>query len=189
MKILTTTKILLVIATVALSGQLKAQQPGYYFMPEIGNVNLSIDSRFTLSNSKLNEDNIETGITGGYRTDNNLLFEVSWLHSDSVDFIDLGETYNFRNARIMLGYQMALNKHINFVPKVGFTFWELEGEEGIFLNPGPEATSRLSGNDLYWSLGFEMPVSENVKLQLNHANNGYEFGRTETTSFGVVIEF
>ncbi|TQV71533.1 porin family protein [Aliikangiella marina] len=168
---------------------LHAQQPSFYLIPQVGNVNLSIDSDYTLSNVKLNEDNIESGITAGLITDSHLMVELSILHSDSIDFFDIGDTYNFSQYQLMLGYQVELNEHIRFIPKVGLSFWDLDGEEGVFLNPGTEATSNLDGNDLYWSLGFDFPVTERISLQLSYANNGYEFGRTETTSFGVRFEF
>lgn len=165
------------------------EQPTFYITPQIGNVNLSIDGEYTLSNTNLSEDNIESGIAAGIQTESNIVLEVGVLYSDSIDLFDFGDTYNFSQIQALVGYEFQPNEHFIFTPKIGFSFWDLEGEEGIFLNPGNEATSSLDGNDFIWSLDFEFPVYEHVNIHFSYANNNFEFGKAETTTFGVTFEF
>ena len=84
-----------------------------------------------------------------------------------------------------MGYQYDINEYFRLVPRIGFNWRELEGQEGIFLNPASRATSLLDDNDIFWRIDFDFLESENFSPQLNDSDINLEVGSVEATSLGV----
>ncbi|WP_444994835.1 outer membrane beta-barrel protein [Aliikangiella sp. IMCC44359] len=185
-------KFLTVIGCCAVSYSSLASNGSFFVTPQVGDVNTKIKMEYTFENNdnpQLSSDNIEVGVSAGYQFNSDFSIEAVLLRNDTADVFEMGDTYNIDQKQLMLGYTFKVNQHFQIVPKIGISYWEFDGKEGSFLNPGPEEESHFSGSELVWKLAFEIPINNLIQLQLTYSDNNYDFGKAQTTSFGVKFEF
>ena len=130
------------------------------------------------------EDTFLEGLIVGYRFDAGGIAELAYSDSDSDGLLGLSDSLNLGEIRLSGGYAIALGERFSLAPKIGISFWSLEGSEGIFLNPGPEETRELDGEDVFFELTGGFEITQRWGLFLSHSRGNYDFGDANATKLG-----
>ncbi|WP_226894471.1 MULTISPECIES: outer membrane beta-barrel protein [Pseudoalteromonas] len=156
---------------------------------ELGTSKIAVDKDFAILKEDFDTDGLSINYVLGYKFANNVVTEANVAYSSSDILFGTFDSYETYEIKAMAGYSFDLATYFKVVPMVGFSHWELETKQGLFLNPGPEAEEEFSGTDFTYKVRFEVPVSDLVLLSLSYANTEAEFGRNETTQIGILFEF
>ena len=92
-------------------------------------------------------------------------------------------------TKLGVGYRLKTNESFSFLAKAGVSFWDLDVEEGFFLNPGPELGGGSDGTDLFIEVGGEFRIGERFGITLIHSRDSYDVGDSSATRIGVRYYF
>ncbi len=138
----------------------------------------------------LNDENTTVGgLIVGYRFDTGGIAELTYSGADSDNLLNLGDSLSLDEIRLSGGYAVALGKRFSLTPKIGISFWRLEGSEGILLNPGPEEVRKLDGEDVFFELTGGFEITSRWTLFLSHSRGNYNFGDSSATRLGGSFNF
>ncbi|MFK8029629.1 MAG: outer membrane beta-barrel protein [Gammaproteobacteria bacterium] len=139
-------------------------EESFYIGAAIGKGDLDVDSSSfpneTFVTDDISSDMFVSEISGGYRFDNNWTLDLGLETYASFDIIalGLGDVVSLQAIRVGGGYHFPSEGRLSAFVKGGVSFWDLEFEEGILFNPGPEEEASRNGNDLYVQIGAEVRI-------------------------------
>ena len=156
---------------------------------EFGGSPIEINSELAVLDDEFDYDGYAFGYILGYRWNSNMVVETNLNYASNDSFFKAFDYYETYEAKLMLGYSIEVNDNFRIVPLVGYTRWELEAKEGLFLNPGPEEESKADGTDFTYKLRMDFPIGELVVLSASYTKSNLEIGDIKLTQFGVKFEF
>jgi len=158
----------------------------FQITPRIGQGELKLDA--FAGDEELHEtDTYGLGVGFGVKTPIGVLFEVGGDSQGNIEIFDDDEEFSLTQRYIAVGYQFELGEGWRFVPMVGRVRWRLEGEQGAFLNPGPEEVEVMRGYDYYWEASVSRRISRVVALGIAYKQGDYTFGKSSSAAFMVTI--
>ncbi|MBM0107383.1 hypothetical protein JM946_21805 [Steroidobacter sp. S1-65] len=140
-----------------------------------------------VNGSRTDADLAGIGCGIGYLTPVGIVAAIGADGGAEFDLFGAFDSYSFDQQFVAVGYQFELGNGWRFVPMVGRTRWRLESEEGLFLNPGPEASEVVRGYDYYWEASVSRRISEAVALGISYKQGDYRFGQSRATAFMVTV--
>ncbi len=155
----------------------------------LGSSELSIDKQYTISQESFKTDALSIGVELGYRSPKKYLIQTSFTSTADLDIFGISDNYHLYQWNTLVGYSFALSDKINFIPKIGFSRWELDAREGMLFNPGPELELEFKDTDVTYQLGLEFLIWNDLSLELAYENTKYNFGEIEIVNFGISFEF
>lgn len=162
---------------------------------ELGSSSLDLDPDITIGSDvpSLEEkiDNNGIGVTYlvGYRWENNLVVETNLSFASNNFLFEGTDFYETTEGKLMLGYSFQLAKHLRIVPLIGVSRWEVDLQEGLIFNPGPEQRDEFDGTDLTYKFSLEFPFNNGFALSLSYSNTNIDIGTAEMTQLGFKYEF
>lgn len=124
----------------------------------------------------------------GYLTPMGIVVAIGGDYTAEPDFFGSAfDNYSLSQAYAAVGYQFELGEGWRFVPMVGRVRWRLEGEQGAFLNPGPEEVEVMRGYDYYWEASVSRRISRVVALGIAYKQGDCTFGKSSSAAFMVTI--
>lgn len=159
---------------------------------EIGTSSFDLEKQLLdeIDPADIDDDGVSATYSAAYRWSNNIVVEGSLNYAGNVFFnFGLGDFYDTAEAKLLVGYTIPVAEHFRLVPMVGVSSWDIEIQEGAFLNPGPEAEAEADGTDLSYKLSAEFPFSSGFVLSLSYANTQTDIGDLSMTQAGVKFEF
>ena len=135
-------KKLIAISLCCVASQTYALEKGVFIGGNIGRSDIELDRNFQDQRDSHNAAAI--GLSAGYVFDNKLLTQINATGAENFSLFGAGDQHNLQHADLTLGYQFSWER-LRVTPVVGIAKWELNSEEGQFLNPGPEVKAKLSG--------------------------------------------
>lgn len=153
---------------------------------DINNVRISPD--FDLS-SRADDTTVVMNLNGGWEFDNGVILMGETEEADQVNFLGLGDAVEVNVYKLGVGFGAAAAERFRVHGTVGMAFWELDARESFFLNPGPEATGSIDGEDLYFNFGGEFLLNESLGLVFLYNYNDYDFGDATAIRLGVRFRF
>jgi hypothetical protein len=133
-------------------------------------------------------DVFSMGTFAGYNFGSGLVVEGGLSAEISEDIF---ESYDVFQWIGMLGYIFRPGKDFTFVPKFGFSMWELNTYDSGFLDffgDGAEEHT-YDGTDPIWSLEGEYSLNKLIQFNLSYTQGGYGFGDLDSFRFGVEFDF
>ncbi len=179
----------LIVVVFLSSFSFRAFSSEFFIAPEVGYSNLEFDGQFSLDGNSDSTDGVALGMSAGYQFDSNLLVEANISSTSNYDFLGAFDKYTVNEFKLLLGYRIHLSKYVKIIPKVGYSIWDLEAEEGQFLNAGPEDEINLSGKDLFGQISMQFSTTDNFHIYLYHSHYDIEFGEMATSGVGFKINF
>jgi hypothetical protein len=155
----------------------------------VGKTELIIEDKFSLVNEEHSEESATIGIELGYKWPEGYSIESSIINTSNFNLFKISDTYSVFQWSVLAGYSFDLTNDFRFIPKIGLSYWVLDSEEGQFLNPGPEAKYHYTDIDFTYELAFEVPISQDVTINLSYMNTKYTFGDISIANFGMTFEF
>lgn len=152
-----------------------------------GYTQFQIDREFSIGSGEDNLGAFGFELFGGYRISEKLFIDAGLFSTNTFSFLVGGDDYHLSEYSLNISYAFLIGDRISLVPRIGYAYWEMETEEGLFLNPGPEEITEFYGNNFVYSLGLEKVSSSNSALFLSVKSGHYEFG--EITSFNLGVRF
>lgn len=156
----------------------------------VGGGSLELKEKFTIDDYNSGDHLKGVGLSIGYTWDNNVVLDVG-IESTSEDiiaFLDF-DSMSFFSRNIAVGYRFG-NEKIYWVPQIGYSRWDLDFEEGQFLNPGPEERMELAeGEDLFWKLTAGYKISKNFAFTFSFRQLDTHIGKSNASMLGFVVEF
>ena len=127
-------------------------------------------------------------IYGGYRLNRNFAFEA--LYSDIGAFELIDETNDFEVSNELSSFDIAAvgllplwDGRIDVFARAGVAFWSLDSEtkalEGLPGEPRLVAKPESSGQDLFWSVGFNINFFDEQRWTFRSELTTYEIGDVE----------
>ena len=153
---------------------------------DINNVQVTPD--FDLS-SGAQDTTFVANLNGGWEFDNGLILMGETGETDQINFLGLGDAVEVNVYKFGVGFGVAAAERFRVHGAIGVAFWELEARESIFLNPGPEATGSIDGEDLYLNFGGEFLANEALSVVFLYNYNDYDFGDATAVRVGVRFRF
>ena len=161
----------------------------YMLMPNIGKGQLKVDRRYLISDTYDNNISVYSlGLLFGYRFDSNVIIAGSTSVS-SGEFFNFTDRYELKERGVLAGYAIDIGNKFRLIPMLGYSRWRFDTEEGIFLNPGPEAEARFHGSDMYGKLNLEWVISSVFQLNFAYQSGDYDIGHVDTSHIGFKFEF
>jgi len=161
----------------------------FYVTPGIGRGDVKVKSEYSFSGRKQSNNDFGFGASVGYEFDSNLLVESNFYRSETDSIFSAFDSYRFSQTRFLLGYAFDVNPYFRIIPKIGYSSWDLDGEEGIFLNPGDEERSNVDGNTSFAQVDFEFPIKDWFSINASYTNTNFDFGKAQSINAGVKFTF
>lgn len=158
-------------------------------MPELGRSVVNIRAGHSASGLADHDVGFTVGVLGGYKFESNIILALSHSYTDTDLFWGAGDNYQVIEFGILGGYSFEVAPRLRVTPMVGWGYWKLSSTEGELFNSGPEERREFHGRDPFWRLNLEIPLSKLVQLNISYLHADYDFGRSESTRFGVKFEF
>lgn len=163
---------------------------GFYVAPHLVAKKIKIDEDFLIPGFDDSENLYGYGVIAGYKTPFNLLFELGYEASENLSA--LGSTfdnYELTQLKLGVGIEIPISERVSIVPKLGRQRWDLNAEEGQFMNPGPEADFRFKGRDNFGQIDTEIQLGRLIALDFSYLYSNTEFGNIKSYNAGVQFEF
>lgn len=158
-------------------------------MPELGRSELDMHANYSVSELAKHDVGVTINFLAGYKFSSNVIVAATHSYTDSNLLFGAGDHYQLYDIGAVAGYSFDIAALFRIVPMVGWSYWKLQSTEGELFNPGPEERFDYRGNNFYWRLNIELPISSVVQLNLAYVNGDYDFGRLQSKRFGVKFEF
>ena len=151
-----------------------------------GQGDVSLSSALNESGNYAGDKLISAFIYAGYVFENGFLIDVQYNSLTDDILAGANDNLHLNSFDVLVGYRFISDK-LYIEPKIGFSSWDLELEEGAFLNPGPEQKSEASGSDplLSFSVGYNFSPSFGMSLQYKYLD--IEDGNADSLS--LVFDF
>ena len=160
-----------------------------FIMIEVGESDVRFRDGVLFSPSSDDELGGNIALTFGVNNSSGIVFAGSLSETANFTLFNAIDGFEISERSVMLGYSVNVARNFRIVPIIGFSFWDLEAEEGRFLNPGPEETREMSGVDDFFRLNLEFPVGQLIHLTASYINADYDFGDLDAYRFGVKFVF
>jgi hypothetical protein len=154
-----------------------------------GSGDLNVDAGSAFSNRMADEDTFAGEVGVGYRFPNNVAIEASGSTGFDITALLVGDTAEFREARLMAGYAFPVTGKLRIVPTLGLSFWRLETVENPLLFFVPFAQRSTSGTDAAWRVAAEYYFSPRFGAYFAHSGTRPDFGSFSLLSVGMKIQF
>ncbi len=161
---------------------------GFYLMPEFGRGTIEFDADATIDGVEESENSATASMVIGYKSSSNIVAGGTIGTTNSETFVGL-DNYQIYEAGPFIGYSIDITKNFHIVPMIGLNFWELDVEEGQFLNPGPEESRETNGTDSYWRVNFEFATEGLIDFNFSVVSGSYDFGTFYSGRFGMRFKF
>ncbi len=152
-----------------------------YIGSGIGTGDVDIDREFFPEVTSLTTDSnavLVGDFLVGYEFENGVFVDLGIESYDTVNFLLIADEVNLNTTRIGIGYTIPSESRFKFYGKTGINFWQLELEESIFLNPGPELSDKQSGEDLFLQVGMDYHFNQRFRLGISYDYSSNDFGET-----------
>ena len=149
--------------------------------------NISVAPDFELTS--LSDSATAVRATAGYAFDNGFHILVGFDDVESIEFLGLGESIELEALKLGAGYSQPISKRFRAGGTIGLASWDLEAQESILFNPGPEATGGLDDTDIYFDFSIEWVINDTFRMPLTFNYNDYDFGDATIWSIGVRVHF
>ncbi len=179
----------LIIVFFLLFVHLSSYADDFYLTPGIGRGEIDIKSEYSFSGESDSNYNFGFGGTLGYEFDSNLLIEGNFYRSETDSIFNAIDSYRFSQTRFLVGYAFDVAAKFRIIPKVGYSSWELDGEEGELFNPGDEARSSIDGDTTFAQIDFEFPIRDWFSINASYTNTHFDFGKAQALHAGVKFKF
>lgn len=164
-----------------------AEERKTYLALKAGGGSIQVNSEQAINGVTEEQDIFSGGVFAGYNFDSGMVVEAGLSGEFSEDFF---ESYDVSQIMVMLGYTFHPGQDFTFVPKAGFSMWELTTfESGLFNIFGGDEERSYEGTDVVLSLEGEYSVGELVQLNLSYTQGSYDFGDLDSLRFGVEFDF
>lgn len=170
------------------SFSVQAFSQGMYIMPEFGRGEINFNSDATISGGDEEQKSATAAVIIGYKTSSNFIVGGNIGATNNETFLGL-DSYQLYDVGPFMGYSIELTKNFHIVPIVGVNFWELDAEEGEFLNSGPEESRETHGSDVYWRVNFEIATEGLLDYNFSLVSGDYDFGEFYSARFGLKFKF
>lgn len=160
-----------------------------FIAPEIGQGDIGINGEFSLNGSRVRAGTLSVSVSMGYKFDVGITFEGGLAKSTNNFFLGVSDFSTLDSQFVSLGYEFNVAEHLRIHPKIGYDRWDFKTKEGAFLNPGFEDRLNFSGEQSFWSVALEFPVSDATTLFVVYSEVNYDFGQSQYTRFGMQFNF
>jgi hypothetical protein len=172
--------------------QARAEQE-FQITPRLGFGEIRLDRGvLTIDNVAVGDDNevdtVDAGVGLSYVTPFALMLEVGLQYQSNVSF-GAFDDLSFEERYAAAGIQIEFGNGFRLTPKVGRTRWRLRNEEGIFLNPGPEAVEVFKGYEDFWEVSLTKTLSESISMGARYKSADYSFGEVNSLMFVTTFGF
>lgn len=153
-----------------------------------GDINLSQDFQF--EDSGVGKDSLAYAVYFGYVTDNNLIFDVG-INKVTDDFpflLGLTDNLHFDSYEAMFGYQFRYG-HAYVEPKLGYSNWKINLDEGWLLNPGAEESIKDNGSDIFFMATAGYRFVKTFGLSVSYKYQDFDHGKTKSILIGFDLAF
>ena len=175
------------VMLLVLAGPALAEERNAYVAFKAGGGSIRVNSAQAINGVTEEEDIFSGGIFAGYNFKSGLVVEAGLTGELSED---LFESYDVSQIVGMLGYTFRPGRDFTFVPKVGFSMWELVTfESGLFNFFAGDEERSDDGTDVILSLEGEYSLGELVQLNLSYTGGSYDFGELDSLRLGVEFDF
>jgi hypothetical protein len=181
--------LLVAVCAILLQSTASAATPEFQIVPRVGLGSLRVDEFVGINRQRVNADTYGIGASAGYLTPIGVVVEIG---ADSFSNFNLFETFDdFQLSQefASIGYQFELGNRWRLVPRVGRAHWKLHSQEGRIFHPGPEEERNVRGDDYFWEIGVARQISRVVTLGVSFKQGQYDFGRTQSVGFTVILGF
>lgn len=161
--------------------QHQVQAGDFYIGLGLGFGDVDIEREFFPEVTSLTTDSNSVLVTDaliGYEFDNGFFVDLGIESYDTINLLAIADETDLNTTRLGLGYVIPSESRFKFYGKTGINFWQLELTESIFLNPGPEAMGKRSGEDLFLQIGTEYHFNDRFRLGLSYDYSNNDFGET-----------
>lgn len=153
-----------------------------------GGGGVDVSSGFNGDDNYAASGSISTSLYLGYMLNNAIVIDLAY--GEITDDIVLGAVDNihFKTYEALLGYRFYFEKFY-LEPKLGYAKWNVELEEGAFLNSGPEQKIEESGSDPLVALvaGYKFLPVFGMSISYKYIDFGY--GSADSVYLGFDFEF
>lgn len=155
-------KKVIAISLCCIASQTYALEKGVFIGGNIGRSDIELDRNFQDERDSHNAAAI--GLSAGYMFENNIVTQINATGSENISILGAIDRHNLQHADLSFGYQFSWER-LRITPAIGIAKWELNSEEGQFLNPGPEVKAKLSGEDPL--IGLSVGITFGRIFQMN----------------------
>jgi hypothetical protein len=180
---------LILLALVSLTPPAFAAESTFQISPRLGRGEMRIAEFQGISNRREEISALNMGGTVGFTTPIGVVLEAGIGMQSNFDWWSAVDDYTLSQQYLAVGYQIDFAKGWRFVPKAGRARWKLQSEEGMFLNPGPEATKVIRGYEHFWEAQLSRRISDVVSLGAAYQEGEFDFGRARSISFVATFGF
>lgn len=138
-------------------------------------------------------------VYAGYRMNPNLAFEILYSDIGEFEFIDDANRFDatFEASSIdlaVVGLLPLADGRIDLFARAGVAFWSLDAEtsaiEGLPVNPVIVARPESSGQDPFWSVGFNLNFFDARRWTFRSELTTYEISDVEELAqFGFNVQY
>jgi hypothetical protein len=200
-------KLLILFGLLITSGIAAAQEREFYggiggggtnFESSPTDIALPVDPATTVT-AVVDDSDSNLRFYGGYRLNRNLAFEA--LYSNIGEFELIDDTNNFELTNELNSVDLAVvgllplwEGRVDLIARAGLAFWSLDSEvkaiEGAAGSPSFIAEPESSGQDLFWSVGFNLNFFDEKRWTFRSELTTYEIGDVEdVTQFAFNIHY
>jgi len=155
----------------------------------LGSSSVNIDQNKIQTDVDFDDDGFGATYLVAYRWGNNLVAEANLSHATNNFLFEGFDFYKTTELKLMLGYSFQLAQYLRIVPMLGVSKWDLDSQEGLVFNSGPEQRVEFDGTDLTYKLSLELPINDSFSLSLSYAKSHLDLGTSELSLVGLKFEF
>lgn len=166
-------KKVIAISLCCVASQTYALEKGVFIGGNIGRSDIELDRNFQDDRDSHNAAAI--GLSAGFMFENNIVTQINATGSENLSILGATDRHNLQHADLSLGYQFSWER-LRITPVIGIAKWELNSEEGQFLNPGPEVKAKLSGEDPLIGLSIGITFGRIFQMNVTRKSVNAGFG-------------
>lgn len=187
-----TTSLFLFLASALFS--LHAAAGDFFYSFDIGSSDMGFNEEDFLDSSSAfvgDEADVSGSHALGYRFDNGIQLSGGvYVASNNYFFGYFTDSFGLVSLDLAAGYVIPVSESFFIVPKVGYSAWTLEVNEGTFIGDPADAESvKLDGGDTFYQLDLEWLVSSSTMVTLNYRETDYDFSTARNVGLGLKFLF
>ena len=155
-----------------------------------GRGDIELSREFQFENGNAGKNSLAGVIYLGYITSSHVIFDlgVSKVTDDFPFLLSGTDNVHFDSYEALIGYQFR-SGHIYIEPKLGYSKWKIDLEEGWIFNPGEEERRKGSGSDMFSMVTAGYRFGETFGLSLSYKHQEFDYGKVGSVLVGLDFAF
>lgn len=165
---------------------------GGFLSLELGKGTIDVDRPSELPFTPTGSSEADTpafSIGGGYYFPSGLYLDIAFTELDTVTLFLIPDAFELTAVKLGVGYAIPASSSLNFLVKTGVAFWKFDTSESPLFNPGPEASKKFTGTDLFFEFGGEYKIGQRFRISLTHTRDQFDIGDASATRLGIKFFF